>query len=65
MTTCEDVGDEEQKINYLLRSHASGFDTGLATAEIEKVFKVWTQGVNDENVVKALLSKMVGLRHTD
>jgi hypothetical protein len=49
----------------LLCSHANGLDAELAAAEVEKVFKVWTQKVNDENVVKALLSKMVDLRHAD
>jgi len=49
----------------LLCGHTNGLDAELAAAEIEEVFQVRTQEVDDENVVETLLSKMVDLRNTD
>lgn len=50
--------------DHLLRSHANSLDAELPAAEVEKVFQVGTQEVDDENVMETLLSKMVGLRNT-
>jgi hypothetical protein len=49
----------------LLRRHANSLDGELAAAEVEEVFQVRTQEVNDENIVETLLSKMVDLRNAD
>jgi hypothetical protein len=49
----------------LLRSHADGLDAELAATEVEEVFQVRTQEVNNEDVVETLLSEMVDLRNTD
>ena len=49
----------------MLCSHANSLDAELAAAEVEKVFQVRTQEVDDENVVETLLSEMVDLRNTD
>lgn len=58
----EGVRHPKKKTDHLLRSHANRLDAELAAAEIEKVFEVWAQKVDDENIVKALLPKMVDLR---
>ena len=49
----------------MLCSHTNSLDAELAAAEVEKVFQVRTQEVDDENVMQTLLSKMVDLRNTD
>ena len=53
-----------RKTNHLLRGHTNSLDAELATAEVEEVFQVGTQEVNNENVMETLLSKMVDLRNT-
>ena len=45
--------------------HTNGLDGELAAAEIEEVFQVRTQEVDDENVMETLLSKVVDLRYTN
>jgi len=54
-----------EKTNHLLCSHTNSLYAELAAAEVEEIFQVRTQEVNDENVVEALLSKMVDLRNAD
>jgi hypothetical protein len=56
---------EKKKANHLLCGHTNGLDAELAAAEVEEVFQVRTQEVDDENVMETLLSKMVDLRNTD
>jgi len=56
---------EKGKTNHLLCGHTNGLDAELASAEVEEVFKVRTQEVDDENVMETLLSKVVDLRNTD
>ena len=50
--------------HHLLRCHANGFDGELATAHVEKVLQIWAQKVNREDIMEALLTKMVNLRDT-
>ena len=50
-----------KKTNHLYRRHANGLDAELAATVIKQVFQVRTQHVNDENVVKAFLTKMMDL----
>jgi hypothetical protein len=59
------VVDRLHASNHLFCGHTNGLDAELAAAEIEEVFQVRTQEVDDENVVEALLSKMVDLRNTE
>jgi len=47
----------------LLRRHANSLDAELAAAEVEEVFQVRTQEVNDEDIMETLLSKMMDLRN--
>jgi len=49
------------KTNHLLRGHTNSLDAKLAPAEVEEVFQVRTQEVDDKNIMEALLSKMVDL----
>ena len=51
--------------NHLLCGHTNGLDAELAVAEVEEIFQVRTQEVDDENVMETLLSKMVDLRNAD
>jgi hypothetical protein len=46
---------------HLSSSHAYGLDGKLATAHIKEVFQTRTKEVNDEDVVQALLAKVVDL----
>ena len=55
----------KKKTDHLFRSHANGFDAEFAVAEVEEVFQVRAQEVNNEDVVKTLLTKMVDLRNAD
>lgn len=55
----------EKKANHLLCRHANCLDAELAATEIKKVLQVWTQKIDDEDIVKTLLSKMVNLRNAD
>ncbi len=41
-----------------------GLDAELATAHVEEILERWTKQVDDENVVKTLLTKVVDLRNT-
>ena len=59
------LGDEKKNTNHLLRRHADSLDAELAAAEVEEVFQVRTQEVNNENIMETLLSKMVDLRNAD
>ena len=54
-----------EKANHLLCGHTNGLDAELASTEVEEVFEVGTQEVDDKNVMETLLSKMVDLRNTD
>lgn len=56
---------KNEKTNHLFRSHANCFDGELAAAEVEEVFQVRAQEVNNENIVETLLTKMVDLRNAD
>ena len=49
----------------MLRRHTNSLDAELAAAEVEEIFQVGTQEVDDENIMETLLSKMVDLRNAD
>lgn len=49
---------------HLLSSHADSFDTELSPAHVKKVFQIRTKKVYNENVVQALLTKVMHLRNT-
>lgn len=48
--------------DHLLRGHARGLDAELATAHVKQVLQTGAEQVDNENVVQALLAKVVGLR---
>jgi hypothetical protein len=45
----------------LLCSHANGLDGELTTTHIKEILEVGPQEVNDEDIVEALLTKVVHL----
>lgn len=49
----------------MLRCHTNSLNAELAAAEVEEVFQIRAQEVDDENVMETLLSKMVDLRNAD
>lgn len=51
--------------HHLPRCHAACFYAKLSTAHVEQILKRWSEQVNDENVVKTLLAKVVYLGDTD
>lgn len=48
---------------HLQREHANGLDRVFATAHVEQVLKIWTEQVDDEDVVETLLTEIVHLRN--
>ena len=50
--------------HHLLRCHADSFDAELAAAHVKEVFEVGAEEVDDEDIVEALLTEVVNLRHT-
>jgi hypothetical protein len=48
----------------LARSHATSLDRKLAAAHVEQVLEGRSEEVDDENVVQALLAKVVDLGDT-
>lgn len=48
--------------NHLKGKHADCFNLVLATAHIEQVLEIWAQQVNDEDIVKTLLTEVMNLR---
>lgn len=53
---------QKKKTDHLFRSHTNSLDAEFAAAEVEEVFQVGAQKVDDENVVETLLTEMVDLR---
>ena len=49
---------------HLLGNHHNGLDRELSMAVIEEVFEAWAEQVNDQDVVKALLTKVIYIRNT-
>lgn len=49
------------KTYHLFRNHACGFDGEFSVAVVEQVFQAWAEKVNDQNVVKAFLTKVVDI----
>lgn len=49
--------------HHLLGCHANGLDCEFTTAHVEQVFQVWSQEVDDENIVETLLTEIMHLRH--
>lgn len=47
--------------HHLLSSHAHRLDGELATAHVEQILQVWSQEVDDENVVQAFLTEIMYL----
>lgn len=47
---------------HLLGSHDDGLDGKFAPAHVKEVFQRWAEEVDDEDVVKPLLPKVVDLR---
>ena len=47
--------------HHLFRCHADGFDAELAAAHVKEVLEVGAEEVNDEDIVEALLAKVVHL----
>ena len=54
---------QEKNANHLPCGHTNSLDTKLAVAEVEEVFQVGTQEIDDENIMETLLSEMVDLRN--
>ena len=49
--------------HHLLRYHDDGLDGEFAVAVVKQVLQAGTEQVNDEDVVKALLAKVVHIRN--
>lgn len=50
--------------HHLPGGHADGFDGEFSATHVEEIFETGPQKVDDENVVQALLTKVVDLRDT-
>ena len=48
---------------HLLGGHAYSLDSELAAAHVKKVLEVWPEEINDEDIVEALLTKIVHSRY--
>jgi len=49
---------------HLFGNHHNGLDRELSMTMIEEVFKAWAEQVNDQDVVKAFLTKVINIRNT-
>jgi len=49
---------------HLLRDHDNGLDGEAPVAVIEKVFETGAEEIDDEDVVKAFLAKIVDIRNS-
>lgn len=59
----EEKGVRRMYTYHLLCSHAHGFHSKLAPTHVEQVFEVGTEEIDNEDIVKALLSKVMDLRN--
>ncbi len=50
--------------HHLFRCHTNSLDGELATAHVKKIFQVRAKEVNDQDIVKTLLTKMMNLWNT-
>lgn len=49
---------------HLLRNHHNGLCRESSTTVVKQVFKRWSKEINDEDVVEALLAKVIDIRNT-
>jgi len=49
---------------HLFGNHYNSFDREFSMAVIEEVFKAWSEQVDDQDVVKALLAEVIYVRNT-
>lgn len=50
--------------DHLLGRHTNGLESEFPATHVEEVFEVGAEKVNDENIVKSLLAKVVHLGDT-
>lgn len=48
-------------IYHVFSKHSDGFNRKLASAHIKHIFQAWTKEINDQNIVKTFLTKVVGI----
>lgn len=58
------IGMNDYVSYHLFGNHHNGLDGEFSMAVIEEVFKAWAKQVNDQDVVKALLAKVIYIRNT-
>jgi hypothetical protein len=48
-------------IYHVFSQHRDSFNGKLATAHIKHIFQAWTKEINDQNIVKTFLAKVISI----
>jgi len=59
-----DTGSQILNTYHLLRNHHNGLCRESSVTMIKKVFERWSEKINDEDVVEALLAEIIDIRDT-